>query len=225
MSDPVSPSPRIFALPDDVQELKPAADVPSRMTKKGKGKQAKAKRVTIEEVSDEEDADTLERLPVDSKYIFEPKPSVPPTMFSEILDFAPTPPPVPPSTTLQSDSSSQVGHPPAPSGESDGRGLTGDGKHVRWTPSAPGNAAPTSRSSLAENNELRTALEALETNVLSPPASGTKKGARNRASSLLQSATTGNRKGKGKERAVEPAADDEFARYLKGATLDFTTRG
>ncbi|KAJ7788402.1 hypothetical protein B0H14DRAFT_2948834 [Mycena olivaceomarginata] len=225
MSDPVSPSPRIFALPDDVQELKPAADVPSRMTKKGKGKQAKAKRVTIEEVSDEEDADTLERLPVDSKYIFEPKPSVPPTMFSEILDFAPTPPPVPPSTTLQSDSSSRVGHPPAPSRESDGRSLTGDGKHVRWTPSAPGNAAPTSRSSLAENNELRTALEALETNVLSPPPSGTKKGARNRASSLLQSATTGNRKGKGKERAVEPAADDEFARYLKGATLDFTTRG
>ncbi|KAF8189781.1 hypothetical protein K438DRAFT_1763427 [Mycena galopus ATCC 62051] len=118
MSDPISPSPRIFALPDDLQDAKQGADALPSITKKGKGKQAaKPKRVTVEEVSDEEDADTLERLPVDSKYIFEPKPSVPPTMFSQIIDFTPTPPPgrpASPSTTIRSDGSSRSSNPPLP---------------------------------------------------------------------------------------------------------------
>lgn len=230
MSDPVSPSPRSFAFPDNVHELKPAADAaPSGILRKAKAKQGKSKRVTIEEVSDEEDADTQERLPVDSKVIFEPKPSVPPTMFSHIIDFAPTPPPATPST-IQSDGPSRAGNPPALAKESGGGFLTGDGKlakekHVRWTPSTLGNGgglAP--RSSLVENEELRVALEALETNVLSPPPpSGAKKGPRSRASSLLQSGTVDRKgKGKGKERAVEPEPDDDFTRYLKEATQDLT---
>ncbi|KAJ7637256.1 hypothetical protein DFH06DRAFT_1219235 [Mycena polygramma] len=205
MSDPVSPSPRSFAFPDGVQaDVKPVPGGPPSIMKKGKGK-AKAKRVTIEEISDEEDADTQERLPIDSKIIFEPKPSVPPAVFSQIIDFAPTPPPAA-SATIPLDEPSRPGNPRVASKESDGQGgfLTGDGKlakdkHVRWTPSTVGSGPP--QSSLGENVDLRAALEALETNVLSPPngAPG-KKGARSRAGSLLQSTTTG-RKGKGKERA------------------------
>jgi hypothetical protein len=149
-------------------------------------------------------------------------------MFSHIIDFAPTPPPATPST-IQSDGPSRAGNPPALAKESGGGFLTGDGKlakekHVRWTPSTLGNGAGglAPRSSLVENEELRVALEALETNVLSPPPpSGAKKGPRSRASSLLQSGTVDRKgKGKGKERAVEPEPDDDFTRYLKEATQD-----
>ncbi|KAJ6571638.1 hypothetical protein B0H19DRAFT_1130563 [Mycena capillaripes] len=227
MSDPVSPSPRSFALPDNVQgELKPTPDAVPGIMKKAKGKQGKPKRVTIEEVSDEEDADTQERLPVDSKFIFEPKPSVPTTMFSHIIDFSSTPPPATPST-IEPDDISRPGNPRALSKESDGSGgfLTGDGKlakekHVRWTPSTVGSGSPSLPSSLVENGELRAALAALETNVLSPP-SGAKKGPRSRASSVLQTGTVVDRKGKGKARAVEPETDD-LAAFMKGATQDLT---
>ncbi|KAJ6493003.1 hypothetical protein C8R45DRAFT_927800 [Mycena sanguinolenta] len=203
MSDPMPPSPRSFAFPDNVQDVEQAGDALPGATKKSKGKQGKSKRVTVEEVSDEEDADTLERLPVDYKYIFEPKPSVPSAVFSHIIDFEPTPPPASPSMTIQSDASSRASN--ALSKESNGP-LTGDGKekHARWTPSA-GNGAPTSRSSVVDS-------------VTSP--GGPKKGSRTRASSLLQSGTTVGRKGKGKERAMELQVDDELAKYLEGAALD-----
>ncbi|KAJ6484404.1 hypothetical protein C8R47DRAFT_1131286 [Mycena vitilis] len=208
MSDPVSPSPRSFAFPDGVQaDVKSVPGGPPSIMKKGKGK-AKAKRVTIEEISDEEDADTQERLPVDSKIIFEPKPSVPPAVFSQIIDFAPTPSPAAPAA-IQLDEPSRPGNTRVASKESDGQSgfLAGDGKfakdkHVRWTPSTVGSGPP--QSSLVENVDLRAALEALETNVLSPPTGApAKKGARSRAGSLLQSGTTptSGRKGKGKERA------------------------
>ncbi|KAF7350359.1 hypothetical protein MVEN_01340600 [Mycena venus] len=221
MSDPVPPMPGSFAFPDGDG----GQDAPPGITRKEKGK-GKAKRVTIEEVSDDEEGATLERLPVDSKYIFEPKPSVPPTMFSHIIDFEPTPPPASPATTARSSDGAS-----ARAGQ-EGDGKAAKDKHVRWTPSSgSGTGNPTSRASREENDELRAALEALETNVLSPapPPAGTtttkKAGQRSRASSLLQTSGTGaafDRKGKGKERSVpQPEAnDDVFAKYLKGATQD-----
>ncbi|KAJ7752467.1 hypothetical protein DFH07DRAFT_522104 [Mycena maculata] len=206
MSDPVSPSPRGFAFADDVVK---AVDPPPSILKKSKApKQGKAKRVTVEEVSDEEDVDSMETLPVDSKVIFEPKPSVPQTMFSHIIDFSSDTPKPP------------AARPPALS--KDSAFLTAEGKlakekHVRWTPSALGNEGTATRSSLLENDELRAALEGFEAAAMAPP----RKGPRSRTSSLLSSGTV-DRKGKGKERAVEPEVEDEFARFMMGATQDLT---
>jgi hypothetical protein len=54
-------------------------------------KKANAKRVTIEEVSDEEGdggpKDWNEKLPLNSRTILEPKPSVPPGMFNGIFEY------------------------------------------------------------------------------------------------------------------------------------------
>jgi hypothetical protein len=62
--------------------------------KKGKNRKVKGKKVTVEEVPDEEDQDSRgDRLPVDHRYIMEsktilePKPSVPPRMFDSIIGF------------------------------------------------------------------------------------------------------------------------------------------
>ncbi|KAF7349345.1 hypothetical protein MSAN_01724100 [Mycena sanguinolenta] len=208
VSDPISSGPRSLAFPDNAQEVKQAGDALPSATKKSKGKQAKSKRVTVEEVSDEEDADNLDQLPVDYKHILEPKPSVPSAVFSHIIDFEPTPSPAPP-FTIQSDASSRATSAlPNEINES----LTDDGKekHARWTPSA-GNGAPTSRSSVVEKGT------SLESSM--PPSAGQKKGSRNRASSLLQSGTTADQKGKSKERTMELEVDDELAKYLEGATL------
>ncbi|KAJ6608297.1 hypothetical protein B0H10DRAFT_2068341 [Mycena sp. CBHHK59/15] len=232
MSDPVSPSPRSFAFADNVQtELKKAPDaLPSILKKSRAPKTAKSKRVTIEEVSDEEDAEmsTFERLPVDSRFIFEPKPSVPPAMFSQIIDFSaeaampPTPAPrvpLPPTTTTATHLSE---NPPAISrgGFAGNDEKAAKDKHVRWTPSALGGADPSPRSSLVESDELRAALEALETNILAPQSVTSRKGPRSRTGSLVQPVTVG-RKGKGKEKAVEQEmSEDELARFMMGAVAD-----
>ncbi|KAK7046575.1 hypothetical protein R3P38DRAFT_2507315 [Favolaschia claudopus] len=207
MSDPISPSPRSFAFPPNVQGPGKAVveTLPNITKKPSKGKQVKAKRVTVEEVSDEEEnADTMETLPIDSRYIFEPKPSVPTTMFSPIIDFEPTPPSAAPSTTsIQSDKSSKSGGPRALSSESDGPGkaasATSDGKlgkdkHARWTPGTSSGDNSTTHSSATGKNELQAALDASET----PSSGGTKKGLRSRAGSVLQPPATADRKGKGR---------------------------
>ncbi|KAJ7487842.1 hypothetical protein FB451DRAFT_983394, partial [Mycena latifolia] len=126
MSDPVSPSPRSFAFPDAVH----VDDARQNILKKSEAAKPKAKgkgkRVTIEEVSDEEDAEALamERLPVDSKVIFEPKPSAPAGRFSQIFDFTPD----------ALDVAEGKG------GNLSSEGKSAKEKHVRWTPSALGNA-------------------------------------------------------------------------------------
>ncbi|KAK7019116.1 hypothetical protein R3P38DRAFT_2981024 [Favolaschia claudopus] len=207
MSDPVPPSPRSFAFPPNVQGPGKAVveSLPNVTKKPSKGKQVKATRVTVEEVSDEEDnADTMETLPIDSRYIFEPKPSVPTTMFSPIIDFEPTPSSTaPPPTSIQSDKSSKSGDPRALSSESDGPGkgasATSDGKlgkdkHARWTPGTSSGENSTTRSSATGKNELQAALDASET----PSSGGTKKGLRSRAGSVLQPPATVDRKGKGR---------------------------
>ncbi|KAJ7151226.1 hypothetical protein C8R46DRAFT_1358112 [Mycena filopes] len=197
MSDPISPSPRGFAFAEGVQDTVPAPGIlkAANASAKGKGK-GKGKRVTIEEVSDEEEADELERLPVDSKVIFEPKPSVPQTMFSSIIDFAPQP-----RSALASD---------------DGRG---EAKHVRWTPSTVGGANPAAaRASGMENVAVEVAPQAA--------VAGKKGQRSRASSLLQTSAVGAgagvDRKGKGKERAVpQPQAegdDEEFARFMMGAT-------
>ena len=89
MSDPVSPSPRLeFAnLPDgDRQEF-----VPTSILKGTKSKQssAKNKKVTIEEIPDDEGSTDV-KLPSNSRYVLdivEPKPSVPSNMYTRFFDF------------------------------------------------------------------------------------------------------------------------------------------
>lgn len=62
-------------------------------TKKGKNKKGKGKRVSVEEVPDDEPENRGGCLPADSRYILEsktilePKPSVPPTMFESIIGY------------------------------------------------------------------------------------------------------------------------------------------
>jgi hypothetical protein len=62
-------------------------------TKKGKNKKGKGKRVSVEEVPDDEPENRGGCLPADSRYILEsktilePKPSVPPTMFESIISY------------------------------------------------------------------------------------------------------------------------------------------
>ncbi|KAJ7028003.1 hypothetical protein C8F04DRAFT_1120727 [Mycena alexandri] len=232
MSDPISPSPRSFAFPEDGQAAAPdAVPVSPSILKaataqsKGKGK-GKSKRVTIEEVSDEEDADALERLPIDSKVIFEPKPSVPPTMFSSIIDFAPQPPPPAAPASVSSSGSTSGKHPRSNDGLLTDDGNMAKAKHVRWTPSTVGGGNPAARSSGLENDQGRAAVE---TSVPAPQvqAQTAKKGPRSRASSLLQTSTSAvvvDRKGKGKERAVQkPEGDeDDFAQFMMGATQNLT---
>lgn len=91
MSDPVSPSPRLeFADFPDVGDRQHF--VPTSILKGAKSKQppAKTKRVTIEEISDEEDRYLDEKLPSNSRYlldIVEPKPSVPSNMYTRFFGF------------------------------------------------------------------------------------------------------------------------------------------
>ncbi|KAF9525417.1 hypothetical protein CPB83DRAFT_909174 [Crepidotus variabilis] len=91
MNDPVS-APAVPA-----KSATPAAPTPvaaSQATgKKGKGKKGKGKKVTVEEVPDDEQDSHGESLPVDSRYIMEPKtiaepkPSVAPRMFDSIIGY------------------------------------------------------------------------------------------------------------------------------------------
>ena len=99
MSAPVSPSPRGLVErgrddgkgPDNVQGiLKDSKTKTSTKT----GKPPKLKRVTVEEVSDEDGpgrrkgkGHDRENHPSDSNVIMEPKPSVPPTMFTQIFQY------------------------------------------------------------------------------------------------------------------------------------------
>ncbi|KAJ7207210.1 hypothetical protein GGX14DRAFT_567764 [Mycena pura] len=203
MSDP-TPS---FELPDNVGSK---ADALSSMLTDPqiKGKPGKAQRVTVEEVSDDEDANTKEHLPVDSRYIFEPKPSVPQAMFSNIIDFSPP---------ALSDGVSQPGGPADGFLAADGKSVKE--KHVSRTQSTAGASPAGTRT--AENPGVRAALEALETNVLSPPNAGAGKKARPRGGSLMQPSRT-DRKGKGKIKATETETEDDIARFIMGATQDLT---
>ena len=90
VSDPVSPSPRL-----EFSDLPDATDrydfVPASILK-GKSKQPPTKKkVTIEEVPDDEGRmGPDEKLPTNSRYVLdiaEPKPSVPPNLYTRFFDF------------------------------------------------------------------------------------------------------------------------------------------
>jgi hypothetical protein len=87
-SDPVSPSPRGFEPPAITNKIPTSNNTPKMSKAKRK---ANAKRVTIEEVSDEEGdggpKDWNEKLPLNSRTILEPKPSVPSGMFNNIFEY------------------------------------------------------------------------------------------------------------------------------------------
>ncbi|KAK7455081.1 hypothetical protein VKT23_010952 [Stygiomarasmius scandens] len=103
-SEPSSPSPKGFEFPHNAiaGSSKPAdkrpeqPDASSRVSKKQssgskstKGSKSSAKKVTIEEIDDEEGAE-VEHLPTNSRYIMEPvqpKPVVPPAMFTQIFEY------------------------------------------------------------------------------------------------------------------------------------------
>jgi len=203
MSDPISPSPRSFEFPNlsDRQFEKRPEVLPGILKKpKAEGKPAKAKlkRVTIEEVPDEEDDGPFhfETFPPDSRVILdivEPIPSVPSTTFSSILEFdddkgRPRPnnffiPPDRQGSEQQWDSleSSDV-----------------KDKHVRWKPSVISNRTPSPGASFFPGDELLSALAGLDGADQSFPPTPK---SRSRANSLVSNET--ERKGKGKERSLE----------------------
>ncbi|KAF8189310.1 hypothetical protein BJ912DRAFT_967100, partial [Pholiota molesta] len=93
-----SPAPRAGGKGAAVAAAAPAAPTPAASaaaSKKGRAKKgAKGKKVTIEDVPDEEVDNRGEVLPVDSRLIFddaqvilEPKPSVPPALFDSIISY------------------------------------------------------------------------------------------------------------------------------------------
>lgn len=171
MSDPVSPSPRGFSFSDAN-----ATPVPAGILKKGKvtnsgssqrgsssskaekakEKEKKPKRVTIEDVADEEeDVRALAPLPPDSRYIImEPKPMVPQAMFEQILEYTDEDPEFAAPYPAHSDSGSRDAAAYVPKWDAPmGDELYGKSKHVRWTPSVHG-GSPVSTLSNDKEAEL-----------------------------------------------------------------------
>lgn len=128
-SDPVSPSPRSFLFPGTEDGVSATGILKKgKVGKSGAVQGGKGKRVTIEDVSDDEEEDCFEHLPSDSKYIMEPKPVVPPAMFEQILDY-------------DEDSSfapSIVKTPTNANWDKVMEDKAVRAKHVRWTPSVVG---------------------------------------------------------------------------------------
>ena len=83
-----------FSSPPIPKSIPITTQAPSPITtKKGKNKKGKGKRVSVEEVPDDEPDNRGGCLPADSRYILEsktilePKPSVPPRMFESIIGY------------------------------------------------------------------------------------------------------------------------------------------
>ncbi|KAJ7579045.1 hypothetical protein C8J56DRAFT_834759 [Mycena floridula] len=157
MSDPVSPGPRTLNFED-------IPSAPAGILKKGKASvKGKGKRVTVEEIPDEESV-PFERLPSNSAYIMEPRPVMAPAMFDDIFNYD------------ESYAAKMV-----PGWE---ELMAEKTKHVRWTPSVTGGSdtssitqwpAPASRKGKAktvENDDLsRFAQEAMDKLMAKTPAS------------------------------------------------------
>ncbi|KAF4563865.1 hypothetical protein EYR36_003109 [Pleurotus pulmonarius] len=150
MSEPAPPSPvdpAFFADPSMANGARRAADAQGKSILKKGAKSSKKSGVMVEEVSDDEDTDGVgEALSTDSRYIIEenpnivkPKPSVPSKMFDNIIAY----------DDEDYDSGSTVSGPSTVGGWDSLVGGMAESKsmkakHVRWTPSALGNASPIS---------------------------------------------------------------------------------
>lgn len=180
MSDPVSPSPRLeFAnLPDgDQQEF-----VPTSILKGAKSKQSstKNKKVTIEEIPDDEGSPDV-KLPPDSRYVLdivEPKPSVPSNMYTRFFDFeggeddtelssfAPTPstaPTSPPNEIPSLDDDELMEEIKSGGWENllagSSSNLTQNAKHTRWTADSFESNSPSSQT--FDSAKLLSALQSV----------------------------------------------------------------
>lgn len=237
MSDPVSPSPRSFEFPlisEGASDTPPDA-LPGILKKpkaEGRPVKAKSKRVTIEEVPDEEDDDLprLETLTPDSRYILEivePMPSVPSNTFSSILKFDDAkshPPPshanassIPPDRRgSEKESNNDASQRDASLGGASDV-MNDKAKHVRWTPSVLSNRTPSPEASLLAADELLSALTGYDgADQALPPKS------RSRTNSLVQMlgrdlASEAERREKGKERSFGQDASEEIDWYTTGA--------
>ncbi|KAF9490325.1 hypothetical protein BDN71DRAFT_1454435 [Pleurotus eryngii] len=149
MSEPAPPSPvdpAFFADPSVANGSRRAADAQGRSILKKGAKSSKKSGVMVEEVSDDEETEGMsEALPTDSRHIMEenpnivkPKPSVPSKMFDNIIAY-----------DEDYDSGSTISGPSTAGGWDSLVGGMAESKsmkakHVRWTPSALGNASPIS---------------------------------------------------------------------------------
>ncbi|KAF7430382.1 hypothetical protein PC9H_006087 [Pleurotus ostreatus] len=150
MSEPAPPSPvdpAFFAEPSVANGTRRAADAQGRTILKKGTKASKKSGVMVEEVSDDEETEGMsEALPTDSRHIMEenpnivkPKPSVPSKMFDNIIAY----------DEEDYDSGSTISGPSTVGGWDSLVGGMAESKstkakHVRWTPSALGNASPIS---------------------------------------------------------------------------------
>ncbi|TRM59528.1 hypothetical protein BD626DRAFT_150323 [Schizophyllum amplum] len=158
MSDPVSPSPRMFdrkPLPADDDVLPPTKPAVQGILKKVKGQvpakpQANMKKpraVPVEVIPDDE-GEPRNVLPSDARSLLEPvtvapRPSAPPHAFTQIFDYDER-------TGASSAQAPSQGSKAQASGDAiDGKGgmngkdsKDGKAKHVRWTPNVMGNASP-----------------------------------------------------------------------------------
>ncbi|THV03932.1 hypothetical protein K435DRAFT_851319 [Dendrothele bispora CBS 962.96] len=101
LSEPPSPSPRSFEFPSNVtagssravevkRESEQSGILKKQVENAKPAKGAKPKKVTIEEIEDDDVVEEVDHLPTDSRYIMEPvqpKPVVPPAMFSQIFEY------------------------------------------------------------------------------------------------------------------------------------------
>lgn len=230
MSDPASPSPRIFGV--ELPDITNLGVTQTNTAKKGKGKKnAKEKQVvTIEEVSDEEGSaglkDWAEKLPSDSKVILEPKPSVPSTMFTNIFQY-----------DEQEEQEEEVPAWFAAAAKQVQQGtaqwekaLAGgnlNAKHVRWTPSVVGGESPATQALKSEG--FIPSLESIDDGPAMtvpggfPPAKPNAPAPVWEVKQPIKPAT--EKKGKGKERVVESAGVDNLVRSGKGPTKGKPSRG
>ncbi|KAF8157091.1 hypothetical protein B0H34DRAFT_486251 [Crassisporium funariophilum] len=158
-----SPAPRILGTKGVPAAQPQAIPSPSNAKKTRAKKNGKGKRVTIEDVPDEE-SDNVDVLPIDSKTIFEekvilePKPSVAPGLFHSIIDyedgdedetggssssFAPTPSTAPssPPDDIFGDQARLAAAIRELQGPVGGNLTAANAKHKRWTPAADGGDA------------------------------------------------------------------------------------
>jgi len=226
MSDRPSASSGFADLPDisDHPEFVPASILKGAKSKKPSGKD---KKVTIEEVPDEEDTGPDEKLPSNSRYVLdivEPKPSVPSNMYMRFFDFeaeeddtelsslAPTPstaPTSPPGEIPSLDDDELMAE--IKKGEWENL-LSGSSskpiqntKHARWTPGPLASESPSSQafdtakllSALQSVNDGSSASEQSKPVPSARPAPETKDDKEKEPAVKPNKETKGKGKGKG----------------------------
>ncbi|KAI4517975.1 hypothetical protein K525DRAFT_228053 [Schizophyllum commune Loenen D] len=174
MSDPVSPSPRMFdrmpapvvddAVQPPVQGIlkKVKEHIPSKPTANTKPTtttNAKKPRAIQVEVIPDNEGEPLNVLPSDARSLLEPvtvapRPSAPPHAFNHIFDYDEPSASGAQTSSSQGSGSNKAGDSAGMNAKAASSGKNDKAKHVRWTPSVAGNAGPAEGPSAADARQL-----------------------------------------------------------------------